>query len=228
MKALFTACALLAPATLSAQADVLAKLVTEIQNVAVFGRYGGFAPRSGTLESTTGKQHGLHGYGVELSYLVKADSADPKPYSIQVGVGYAQLSEFRLKQRDTVDVRASVRDLPSLSIYVIRDVEGGWLVPAPYLGVSTGLMKLHNATAFKSDGSVLQVNAESFMVGIVAGLGFGSSAFSPFVEGSYRVRHFPSLEYKETGGATKVTNAFPRSLTFSGWSLDFGLAVNIK
>jgi hypothetical protein len=89
-------------------------------------------------------------------------------------------------------------------------------------------MKLHNATAFKADGSVLQANAESFMVGMLGGLGFGTSAFSPFIEAGYRIRHFPSVEYKETGGATKVTSFFPRSLTFSGWSLDAGLAVNIK
>jgi hypothetical protein len=203
----------------------LTKILTAVENVSIFGRYGGFLPRSDVLAAKDDAQHGLRGYGVELSYDVPTDSEATVQY--EVGLGYSQLSGFHSVQTD-LDLRASVRELPSITFYAIKSFSRKGHVPDVYAGLVTGLVRLQNAVAYKSDGSELLVGSEAFTTGALVGLGFGSPLGSPFIELGYRSRRFPSLEYKETGGATKVPVTWPRDLNFSGWSIDVGIQMNIK
>lgn len=59
------------PTVAHAQFDVLAKAISKVESVALFGIYGGFAPSSARLTTSpqgeSGGQAGLHGLGVEVA-----------------------------------------------------------------------------------------------------------------------------------------------------------------
>ncbi len=212
--------------------------------MSVFGRAGGFSPNPDKLETTNDKswsRFGQGGVGFEFGYTLAVTSS----FIYELNLGYAQMAGFRLERQD-VTLNASVRELPTLSVYGVW-VPGGTgqeqtqqqqapagsldglralLIPRPYYGASVGFSKLQNASMSTPDGTYYALEAVAFTVGGSLGLSFGSSAFAPFIEGGYRYRNFPSLGIKPKSDLT-VPMTVPRSLDFSGWHVDVGLQIGI-
>jgi hypothetical protein len=217
---------LLFPIVLGAQD--FSRIFTSVERVAVFGRWGGFLPRSRELlvRNSSSGQTGLYGYGVEMSYRVPEEEGASATAHFEVGLGYSQYGGFGARTAD-MDLRGAIRELPSIAFYAWHDGSGG--VATPYVGLITGLIKLANTVAYKTDGSQFLVNAEAFTMGAAGGLQFDPGTVPAFfVELGYRLRHFASVEYRETGGATDVPDTWPRKMNFSGWSVDFGVQISIK
>lgn len=197
------------------------KVVSEIDRVALFGRLGGFTPnptRFGANNERSWNQFGHAGVGIELGYQV----ADRGNWLYEVDLGYTQMGGFRLR-RDDAELHATVRELPTLSFYGVRKARR----VHPYYGVAVGFARLQNASIYATDGTQYSLAAEAFTFGGSAGLSFGSPVAAPFIEAGYRYRDFPSIEYK-TSSTLAVPSTWPRSLSFSGWHVDFGMQIGLK
>lgn len=202
------------------------KVFTEIDRVAVFGLVGKFSPAGDVLTGNNSRslnRYGQAGLGIELGYNIRRPE-DPRStrWFYEGGIGYTQISGFRLV-RDDVDLRGSIRELPTLSFYGIRKTN---TIFNPYYGVSSGFAKLQNVNLYDAAGTQYTATAETFTVGGSIGVALANPAFSPFVEVGYRLRDFRSLDYK-TSSTLALPATLPRSLNFSGWHLDVGLQVGL-
>lgn len=204
----------------------LTKVFTDIDRVSVFGRVGGFSPAGDVLTGNNDEslnRFGHAGLGIELGYNIRGPE-DPRStkWFYEGGVGYTQISGFRLVRND-VDLRGSIRELPTLSFYGIRKTN---TIFNPYYGISAGFAKLQNVNFYDAAGTQYTATAETFTAGGSLGIALANSAFSPFVEVGYRLREFRSLDYK-TSSTLSLPTTLPRSLNFSGWHLDVGLQVGL-
>ena len=154
----------------------------------------------------------LMGYGVEVLFSIKDDTASS--FAVELALGYNYLTGFR-SANPALDLRGSMRTLPELSVYATYEKTG---VVEPYVGIHTGLLDLWHTQAYDTDGQQYSVSSESFQAGVTGGI----VVKGIWLEGSYRIRNFPSLEWVLPGDATVVPAAFPRSLDLSGWSLRLG------
>ena len=159
----------------------------------------------------------LLGYGVEILFALKDK---PKaPFSVELALGYNYLTGFR-SANPALDLRGSMRTLPEISVYAtyqkVRRVE-------PYVGIHTGLLDLWHTQAYDTDRNQYKVSSESFQAGVTAGLVMNGI----WVEGSYRIRNFPSLDWEFPGEMTALPADFPRSLDLSGWNLRAGYQFSI-
>jgi len=159
----------------------------------------------------------LLGYGVEILFALKDD---PKAaFSVELALGYNYLTGFR-STNPAVDLRGSMRTLPELSVYATFEKTGRI---EPYLGIHTGLLDLWHTQAYDTENQQYLVTSESFQAGITGGVVMNGI----WVEGSYRIRKFPSLEWTLPGEATVVPAAFPREMDLSGWNLRAGYQFSI-
>lgn len=203
-------------------AQDLSKMFREIDRVSLFGRIGGFAPDDGytATNDKSFSRFGNAGMGLELGYNIgPTDGA----WIFEGGVGYSQTGGFRLERSD-IDFRGTLRELPSVSFYAIRNVKVMGAVP--YFGVTSGFIKLQNSSIYDASGAQYSVSADAFTLGSSVGLAFGGRMFSPYLEAGYRVRQFPSVEYK-FGSSTTVPSTWPRSINLSGWNVEFGMQVGL-
>ena len=144
-------------------------------------------------------------------------------YLLELALGYGQISGFRPRRGDT-DVRASLRELPSLAIYASR--EGGRGRLAEYFGIRSGLAQLQSARFYAEDGAVWSAQANAFQVGLTAGAAFElSSGLSAFLETSYTYRTFDSIEWEGDGPPPL---AAPRSLNLSTLALTAGFQFRVR
>jgi hypothetical protein len=134
----------------------------------------------------------------------------------ELGLGYGQVVGFESTESD-LDLRGSVRDLPSVSLYASYDPIG------VYFGLRSGFMKLQGVQVFNADSQVWRGRADAFLAAGLAGYAVEVIGLNVFLEGAYSVRHFPSLEW--TGPALPAN--IPRELTLSGWSVTTGIQFGI-
>ena len=154
----------------------------------------------------------LLGYGVEVLFAIKDD---PKSsYAVELALGYNYLTGFR-STNPALDLRGSMRTLPELSVYATYEKLGR---VEPYIGIHTGLLDLWHTQAYDSDGEQYSVSSEAFQAGLTTGI----VVRGVWVEGSYRIRNFPSLDWVLPGEETALPAEFPRTLDLSGWSLRVG------
>lgn len=159
----------------------------------------------------------LLGYGVEILFAIKDD---PKAnFAVELALGYNYLTGFR-SANPALDLRGSMRTLPELSVYATYEKMGRI---EPYVGIHTGLLDLWHTQAYDAEGQQYSLSSESFQAGITSGI----VVKGVWVEGSYRIRNFPSLEWTLPGDATVVPSEFPRSIDLSGWSLRAGYQFSI-
>ncbi len=136
-------------------------------------------------------------------------------WDFEVGLGYGQLFGFE-EAEGMFDLRGSVRELPAVTIYASHAHHKF------YLGLKSGFMELNEVQAFEeqADGTVAvyKAKANSFLLG--AALGRWMEVYDGvfFVEGSYSIRSFPSVNW-----GTTVPAQLPRKLSLSGWSVNGGL-----
>jgi hypothetical protein len=147
--------------------------------------------------------------------------------TIEVGLGYGQLAGFR--GTGTLDLRGSVRELPTISVYATwQHALFGHLYP--YLAVRTGLLVLQSVRAFEDSTAgftnVYSLAGSAFQLGGVGGVAFPISRGAQtyfFAECYYMHRRFSSVEWASPGKGIPV--AAPRTLNLSGFGLTAGLQI---
>ncbi len=163
------------------------------------------------------KGSALLGYGVEVLFALHDN---PKSsYAVELALGYNYLTGFR-SSNPAIDLRGNMRTLPELSVYATYEKMGR---VEPYLGVHTGLLDLWHAKAYDADGQQYTVSSEAFQAGLTGGVVFRGV----WLEGSYRIRNFPSLDWELPGDATVLPAEFPRGIDLTGWSLRAGYQFSI-
>jgi hypothetical protein len=157
------------------------------------------------------------GYGAEILFALKDDAK--APFSVELALGFNYLTGFRSKNTD-IDLRGSMRTIPELSVYATYQKTG---VIEPYVGVHTGLLDLWHVQAYDPENRQYKIDSESFQAGVTAGI----VVHGMWLEGSYRFRNFPSLDYTTPEGVEAIPSAFPRSMDLSGFTLRAGYQFSI-
>ena len=153
---------------------------------------------------------------------------------VEVAVGYSQFSGFSSVD-PSFELKGAVREIPSVSIYgtFSSDDESSSLKHFKLrLGLRSGLIQLWDVQANDPiDAKTFDTytgNAHTFQLGGVAAFAFAyKKELYPFVEYSWMLRKFPSVQWSQPEAHT-VPQRFPRELDFTGPSLAFGLRINIK
>jgi hypothetical protein len=165
-------------------------------------------------------------------YVYEPVPPPPPPlgrYLLELGVGWGQITEFASRD-STFDLHGSVRELPSVSLYV-TDMNSDL---QPYMGIRSGIIRLQNAQMVSRatpDTTALVKgyfgSAEAFQLGFV--IGFVKSLAPNLhltTELAHHRRYFPSVAWATA--PADLPRSFPRSLDFSGQSLSVGLQVKLR
>jgi len=201
------------PSTSVQAQEILSKIFEKATDISPFAQAAWLS--SDTKLGTRGSS--LFGYGIEILFSV-ADNPRAA-YSVELALGYNYLTGFRSAD-PAIDLRGSMRTLPELSVYATYERPGRI---EPYVGVHTGLLDLWHVQAYDAERVQYSVDSESFQAGVTAGAVWRGV----WLEGSYRVRNFPSLEWELPEGTTVLPGEFPRSLDLSGWNLRVGYQFSI-
>ena len=153
---------------------------------------------------------------------------------VEVAVGYSQFSGFSSVD-PSFELKGAVREIPAVSIYgtFSSDDERSALKHFKLrMGLRSGLIQLWDVQANDPINSTTfdtyTGNAHTFQLGGVAAFAFAyKKELYPFVEYSWMLRKFPSVQWSLPEAHT-VPQRFPRELDFTGPSLAFGLRINIK
>lgn len=138
----------------------------------------------------------------------------------EIALGYSELGGFR-SAVPGLDLRGTVRELPSLALYVSYLPQG---VVSVYLGGRAGLAQLQGFRAYLGSDpepdSSFTAGATTFQAGLALGGYVDVKAVTIFLEPSYTYRNFESVEWSNINGL--VPDVLPRSLDFSTWAIAFG------
>jgi hypothetical protein len=140
-------------------------------------------------------------------------------WTLEVGIGYGQLQGLRLAHPE-LDLNTSIRTLPAVSLYLSYEPIG------TYLGLRTGLLRADGLQVTDSSGALFNGDAETFMMGALAGYAFSLEPTYLFLEAGYTVRSFPSVEWSTRGGTPRPD--LPRSLDISGWMIGAGIQFPVR
>lgn len=204
-----------APAGIRAQdLGLVEGLFKEVSAVTVSYQLGG-VPSSGEVSS----DGLLHGAGTEV--LINLARAGATEFELGLGASYLQGYEA---VEPSLDLRTSLRALPTVSLYASRPLAGA---VDGFLGGSFGLVELWNAQAYDNAGAAWDVEARTFELGASAGLYLGLDGLpGVYTEGGWRFRRFPSVRWTP-GGDQTLPEAWPRSLNFSGWFVSMGVQLRL-
>jgi len=189
----------------------------KIDSINFFGQAGEFEGHDVT-DAKNFAGFGSYGWGFETSFEMAAKGA----YVAELAVGYEQLFlNAKLDQRFAM--HGTVRDLPSISVYVSFPNN-------LYVGVGTGVTSLVNTTITDST-SRFTVTGDTFDVAAKAGyvipLGGGDSLTSrrinAFIEGSYHARQIGGVNYSMGAPAN-----LPSRLYIGGGVVAVGVQVSLK
>jgi len=149
--------------------------------------------------------------------------APPSPpvrtlWALEVGLGYGQISGFDLADPG-LDMNASVRDLPALSLYANYAPWGN------YFGLRTGFMKTEGLQVADTRGEEWKGEGEAFLFGALTGWAFGVEGLWLLLETGYTVRRFPSVEWR---GSLPLPSGIPRDLDVSGWFVSGGIQFPLR
>ncbi|HEY0017234.1 MAG TPA: hypothetical protein VGC13_13070 [Longimicrobium sp.] len=209
------ACLALAAAPAAAQGlGMVEGVFDEVTAVTVFYQRG-WVPSSSEIESGGS----LHGGGTEVLINLKSTGRT----SYELGLGASYLRGYRAAE-PTLDLRASLRALPTVSLYASWNRLLGPVTV--YGGASFGLIELWNAQAYDEEGTQWDVEARAFEQGLSLGMYLEDSPVAGlFAEGGYRFRNFHSVKW--TADA-ELPEEWPRSLDFSGPFLSLGWQLQLK
>ncbi|HEX2208733.1 MAG TPA: hypothetical protein VHG93_13730 [Longimicrobium sp.] len=189
-------------------------LFDEVSAVTVFYHVGG-VPSSDEV----GGDGVLSGAGTEV--LINLAQAGDTEFELGLGASYLQGYEA---VEPSLDLRTSLRALPTISLYASRPITGAL---DGFLGGSFGLAELWNAQAYDASGNVWDVEARTFEVGGSAGLYLGLDGLpGVYGEAGWRVRRFPSVKWT-SHGEEPLPAEWPRSLDFSGWFVSLGVQLRL-
>ncbi|HYR11312.1 MAG TPA: hypothetical protein VEQ60_26255 [Longimicrobium sp.] len=185
-------------------------LFDEVSAVTIFYQ-GGLVPFSDEVTTDGGM---LHGGGTEVLINLKSGGG----ISYELGLGASYLRGYQAEE-PSLDLRASLRALPTVSLYTTWESEP----VSRYLGLGFGLVELWDAQAYGPSGQPWDVEANAFEV-VLSGGFYLEETFAEglFVEGGYRFRNFHSVKWTATDDADALPASWPRSLDFSGPFLSLG------
>jgi hypothetical protein len=172
------------------------------------------------------------GWGFETVY----ELTKPKQgvlWGAELAVGYDFLNlEGTVREDSSYEVRGSVQTLPSITLYISRDLTDSW---SAYGGLGTGLVTLKNVRAYDSEGRIYAITGDTWGLTTTAGLTYsvrerddGGPGVSVFIESAYEIRNFPSIGYTLPSEVKTLPAALPRSLTVSGLVINFGLEIGFR
>jgi len=156
--------------------------------------------------------------------IEKFDWKEPK-FSFELAVGFSQAGAF-VSRRPENDIRVSIREIPSVSIYAdyVPEVRVGPLGRfTGYFGARSGLLSLIDGRAY-TDTSITKFSGETFQLGPVGGIVKNIGVLSFFAEAAYMWRDFKSVNWERTSGL----GTLPREIKLSGVSLAAGAQFTIK
>jgi hypothetical protein len=189
-------------------------LFEEVSAVAVSYQMGG-VPASDEVTN----DGMLNGAGTEV--LINLHTSGTTEFELGLGASYLQGYQAA---EPSLDLRTSLRALPTVSLYVSRPLTGAL---DGFLGGSFGLVELWNGQAYDESGNAWDVEARTFEVGASAGAYLGLDGLpGVFAEGGWRVRRFPSVEWTPQGEEA-LPSEWPRSLDLSGWFVSLGLQLRL-
>jgi len=170
------------------------------------------------------------GWGFETVYELTKPREGVK-WGAELAVGYDFLNlKGAIRNDNTYQILGSVQTLPSITLYVSRDLTDRW---AAYAGVGTGLVTLKNVRAYDADGRIYAIAGDTWGLTTTAGLTYSlrerderAPGASVFVETAYEIRNFPSISYTLPSDIKTIPSALPRSLTVSGIVVNIGLEIS--
>jgi hypothetical protein len=135
----------------------------------------------------------------------------------ELGLGYGQAVGFRAKGTE-VELRGTIRDLPSVSFYASYEPMGG------YFGLRSGFMTMHALQFYDAEGTVYSGEAESFLASGLLGYAKEVLGFNLFAEGGYSLRYFPSVVWS----VDTLTPEVPPALNLSSWFISGGIQFRLN
>ena len=180
---------LTAPAAHAQLPGAFESLFQQVNSIVFYGQVGAFTDNA-VFEGNVG-DFGVTGLGTEV--LLDLPSALNTDFELGLGTSFVRGFDA---EEPSLDFRGSVRTLPQIAVYAsgFGDMERDVL--NPYLGVSFGVADLWNARGYEADGTIYEVDAQTFELGVVGGLYVEASALRGlYVEAGYKVRQFESLTW---------------------------------
>lgn len=221
MRSLLRLLALLAlvPLPVCAQLPgVFEELFENVNSITFYAQVGALTDNS-QIEGTTAG-FGTTGLGIE----VLLDLPEVLDTDFELGLGTSYVRGFEAAE-PSLDLRASIRTLPSISVYAsgFGGMEQGTI--NPYVGVSFGVADLWNARGYTAAGEVYPVGSETFELGVTGGFFVEAPLVRGlFVEGGYRVRNFESLTWE----TAVLPDGWPRSIDASTWFVNAGWQFRLR
>jgi hypothetical protein len=163
----------------------------------------------------------LCGAGTEV--LIDLDTP-VKQVNLSLGFGAGYLRSVRSRPGDSLDIRGSLRTLPSVSTHVTYLLNP---LVNPYFTGSFGLVDIWNGRAHNALGKQVDIKASAFEYGISFGIGISPTRTNgrAILEAGYRARNFASIGY---GFQDPLPKTAPRSLDLSGWQFNAGYQFDLR
>jgi hypothetical protein len=217
------AAALLVPGAAQAQDfGLVTGLFRDVNDISIFFQFGGV--HNSSELATRSPVCCLTGGGTEVLLNLRSSEGG---ITYELGLGASYLRGFQA-QEPTLDLRGSLRALPTISLYGSHTRPFGTDLVSSYLGLNFGLLELWHAQGYAPGGERWNVRAQTFELGATSGVYLNRGPFSGlFVEGTYRLRRFPTLEWTAAGGEP-LPPAWPRSLDFSGPLFSVGWQFSLR
>jgi hypothetical protein len=168
----------------------------------------------------------------ETKETKKTESKASK-WGAELAVGYDFLNlRATLHSNNAYQILGSVQTLPSITLYVSRDL--GRTPTSVYFGLGTGLLLLKNVRAYDASGRIYSIDGNTWALTPSIGATYrlleakeNSPGASFFVEASYEVRDFPSIAYTLPSDVKTLPSDLPRSLSASGPVLNVGFEISL-
>ena len=161
----------------------------------------------------------LCGLGTEVFFNLASDST--KILELALGTGY--LRGFSARE-ESLDLRGSVRSVPTIGVYASRPGAFGSDRVLPYVGATIGLSELWNVQAYDLEGKEYSVKGSTYDFGVLTGVAVDAGALDGlFLEGVYRYRNFASVDWS----GDRVPPRWPRGIDLTGIFISAGWQFDI-
>ncbi len=198
--------------------DAIGGLFDQVNSIVFYTQVGALSDNS-AVEGRVA-DFGVVGLGTEV--LIDLPAFGGSEFELSLGTNY--LRGFEAVE-PSLDLHASVRTLPQISVYAAFVGISDEAALQPYAGVSFGFSELWNARGYDPDGNIYELNADTYELGAIGGLYVNESFLKGlYVEGGYRVRNFESLNWV----ADVVPAGWPRSIDTSGFIVNVGWQFRIR
>lgn len=211
--------ALVLPATAHAQLPgVFEGLFNNVNSIVFYTQVGAFTDNS-EVEGTIA-DFGVTGLGTEV--LIELPELFETDFELGLGAGF--IRGFQATE-PTLDLRASIRTLPQISVVASGFGSGDDGTLIPYLGLSFGVSDLWNANAYDGDGNAYSLDAETFDLSVTGGLFVEAPLLRGlYVEGGYKLRRFESI----TWGLDQLPEGWPRAMDASMVFVNIGWQFRLR